>query len=776
MMRMNTLKFMLIVLMSAIQNVSFSQNYKLYSAYMPVEFQKDGKWSKVMRGETRLNSNTYLRCKSDFTIREIGGAGKLHFCSPSKSGRKLGDLIDKNVIKPKQSIITTWFRSGSAYEILEIDSPIKSDSMDNLPYNFQYIIVDVNQFEDKTWGGLGLPALNVDSIDHSMRFAMLPNTNYILKTHKVICSPSNTTTDSINWHINDLIEKVDDNQKNIVMLYLSSHGERTKEKKFCFITADTKYDFIKKGNLSNYISGTAINDYVRRLVEKRAIVLLFVDACYAGSLISEINNDDIIKNGSVAYFLSTDGDLKAYQDSDGSPFAAALTKVLTNEEQLFFSENNNIVSPYLLELYLQENVNKKHKGQNPKSMRGNGLDKDYELWSIKPIFARSQFEDLIEQAEKGNSESMVKLGDIFLNGNEEYNISPDYGKTYNYYKAAYVKGDQNATAKVGLCHYYGYGVDIDYDEAFNLFSLGASEEKDLARYYLGVCYAKGIGTKKSKRQSKKALLEIEKWSDAEIVSAMEKEQIMIPGVEILYNDGTLSHLLGKEINEEKIVVKFEGAVTDGTTVPDIEFQASLGKVKAQAMIGKIYLYGLKNTPVNYDKAIKWLTKAEKAGNASAMCDMGYCYANGYGVSKNSKKAWEQFQKAANNGYSRAYVIIGNCYFIGSENVEQNDRDAAENWQTAARLGDVIGLYKLGLCYKYGIGVEQNETDAVKWLTKSAKKDYGKAQYELGNYYYFAGDYKTAYKWLSKSKKNGVSEAKKMIDEHYYVDGRVKPLN
>ena len=95
MMRMNTLKFMLIVLMSAIQNVSFSQNYKLYSAYMPVEFQKDGKWSKVIRGETRLNSNTYLRCKSDFTIREIGGAGKLHFCSPSKSGRKLGDLIDK---------------------------------------------------------------------------------------------------------------------------------------------------------------------------------------------------------------------------------------------------------------------------------------------------------------------------------------------------------------------------------------------------------------------------------------------------------------------------------------------------------------------------------------------------------------------------------------------------------------------------------------------------------------------------------------------------------
>ena len=776
MMRMNTLKFMLIVLMSAIQNVSFSQNYKLYSAYMPVEFQKDGKWMKVMRGETKLNSNTYLRCKSDFTIREIGGAEKLHFCSPSKSGKKLGDLIEKVVNKKKQSTVRTWFRSGSAYEILEIDLPIKSDSLDNVPYNFQYLIVDVNHFEDNTWGNLGFPALNVDSIDHSIRFIMLPETGYNLKMRKVLCSPYNTTADSINWHINDLIEKVDDNQKNIVMLYLSSHGERTKDKKFCFITSDTKYDFINKGNLTNYISGTVINDYVRKLVEKRAIVLLFVDACYAGSLISELNNDDIIKNGSVAYFMSTDGDLKAYQDSDGSPFADALIKVLTNEEQLFFGENDNKVTPYYLELYLQKNVNKKHIGQNPKSMRGNGLDKDYELWKIKPLFTRSLIDGLIEKAEGGDTESMVKLGDIFLCGNDDNSISPDYGKAYNYYKTAYVRGNQNATAKVGLCHYYGYGVDIDYDKAFDLFSLGECEEKDLARYYLGVCYAKGLGTKRNKKLSKKVLLKIENWSDKEIVSAMEKEQIQIPGVAILYNDGALSHLFEKELNEDKIVVKFERAVTDGTTVPDIEFQASLGKEKAQAMIGKIYLYGLRNTPVNYDKAIKWLSKAVKAGNASAMCDMGYCYAYGYGVQKNIQRAWELFQKAANKGYSLAYVIIGNYYFIGSENVEQNDREAAENWLTAARMGDVIGLYKLGLCYKYGIGVEQNDKEAVKWLTKSAKKDYGKAQYELGNYYLFAGDYKTAYKWLSKSKKNGVSEAKKLIEQHFYVDGRVKPAN
>lgn len=775
-MRMNTLKFMLIVIMSVIQTATFGQNYKLHSAYMPVEYEKDGKWSKVRRGETKLNNNVFLRCKSDFTVREVGGAEKLHFCAPSESGKKLADLIDKNISKKKQSIVTTWFRSGTAYEIFEIDSPIKSDSLDLAPYNFHYLIVDVHKFEDRTWGNLGLPAWDIDTIDHSICHVMLPETNYNLKTRKLLFLPQNTTADSINWHMNDLVEKLDENQKNIVMLYLASHGERTKDKKFCFITSDSKYDFIQKGNLSNYISGTTINDYVRRLVEKRAVVLLFVDACYAGTLISELSTDNIIRNGSAAYFMSTDGDLKAYQDSDGSPFADALTKALTSREQLFFNDNNNVVSPYYLELYIQKEVNKKHKGQNPKSIRGNGLGSDFKLWNIKPMFTKNMFEVLLAQAEDGNTDSMVKLGDIYLHGNDEYNITPNYGKAYNYYRTAYAKGNQEATAKVGICHYYGYGVNKDYDEAFKLFSIGASEEKDIARYYLGVCYAKGLGTKKSKKQSKKELLKIEKWYDQDIISAMEKEQVQIPGVEILNNDGTWSHLLGGGFDEEKIVVKIESAVTDGTTVPDIEFQASLGKVKAQALIGKIYLYGLKNTAVNYDKALKWLTKAEKAGNASAICDMGYCYANGYGVPQNIQKAWELYQKAASMGYSPAYVILGNYYFMGSDNVEQNDRDAADNWQTAAHMGDVVGLYKLGLCYKYGIGVEQNETEAIKWLTKSAKKNYGKAQYELGNYYLFAKDYKNAYKWLDKSKKNGIPEAKKLIDQLFFADGKLKSEN
>lgn len=189
----------------------------------------------------------------------------------------------------------------------------------------------------------------------------------------------------------------------------------------------------------------------------------------------------------------------------------------------------------------------------------------------------------------------------------------------------------------------------------------------------------------------------------------------------------------------------------------------------------IYLYGFKEKKIDYNKAVFWLKKAAAAGIASAIYNLGYCYAKGFGVKMDSQKAWSNYKKAAEKGYSSAFVTIGNYYFFGSAHVLQNDRDAADNWKKAAEKGNIIGLYKFGLCYKYGIGVEQNNKESIRWITKSAKKGYDRAQYELGNYYFFNKDYKKAYKWFEKSKIQGNKAAKEMIDHHYYLDGKLRPL-
>lgn len=771
-MYMKLSKLFMVITMLASTYFVYGQRYKLYSAYLPVEYKSDGKWCKVRRDVTKLTPNSFVRCKSDFTIQEIGGTERLHFCSSSESGEQLMEVMDKNAIKKTQTKVTTWFKSGSAYEIAEADSPTIRDTLADSPYNLHYLMVDVHNFDDTSWGNLGLPNVDLDTLEFSIREKMLQDNHYNLISHKILYSPNNTTTDSIRWHFDNLASQINEDQKNLVILYLSSHGARSKSNEFCFITTDSKYDFFDRGKLTNFISGTEINNYVRQMVMKRAIVLVFVDACYSGTLISDLDKDDKLKDGNVAYFVSTGGDLKAFQDSNGSPFAEALNKALSSREQWFFRENNNIVSPYYLELYIQQTVNSKHKGQKPVSMRGKGLDPEFKLWTIQPKITRDLIEDLHELVKNGNTDAMVELGDIFFKGNEEHHINQDFSKAYNYYNVAFTKRNIKATAKVGLCYYYGLGVDKNYDKAFEYFSWGAMDKDDLAKYYLGVCYAKGLGTKVNKKKSKKTLSEIVKWHDNDIISAMVKEKVNIPGVEILYNDGFLSHAFGFDVGE-MVPIKIVSNVSDGTSVSDIEFEASMGKVKAQAAIGKIYLYGLRDQNVDYNRAVTWLKKAEAAGSASALADLGYCYANGYGVKKDERKAWEYFQESANKGYSPAYVIMGNYYFFGSNTIEQNDRDAAENWQIAANKGNEVGLYKLGLCYKYGIGVKQDEKESLRWLTKSAKKSYSLAQYELGNYYFYRKEYQNAYKWLNKAKKAGNKMAKRMIDQHFYLDGKVR---
>ena len=57
--------------------------------------------------------------------------------------------------------------------------------------------------------------------------------------------------------------------------------------------------------------------------------------------------------------------------------------------------------------------------------------------------------------------------------------------------------------------------------------------------------------------------------------------------------------------------------------------------------------------------------------------------------------------------------------------------ALELWQPLAEQGHDKAQHNLGLMYDNGLGVPQDETEAVKWFRKAAEQDYGLAQFQLG---------------------------------------------
>lgn len=69
-------------------------------------------------------------------------------------------------------------------------------------------------------------------------------------------------------------------------------------------------------------------------------------------------------------------------------------------------------------------------------------------------------------------------------------------------------------------------------------------------------------------------------------------------------------------------------------------------------------------------------------------------------------------------------------------------------------GDAWAMFRLGSSYLKGVGVPQNDTEALNWLQQAANRDYPDAYMALGMMYSdgmaFAPDYRIAFAWFSKS--------------------------
>ena len=86
----------------------------------------------------------------------------------------------------------------------------------------------------------------------------------------------------------------------------------------------------------------------------------------------------------------------------------------------------------------------------------------------------------------------------------------------------------------------------------------------------------------------------------------------------------------------------------------------------------------------------------------------------------------------------------------------------------AEQGDAKAQYNLGVMYRKGHGVPQNDAEAVKWYRKSAEQGDAHAQFNLGFMYNNGkgvpqNDAEAA-KWYRKAAKQGDAEAKSLLKE------------
>lgn len=200
--------------------------------------------------------------------------------------------------------------------------------------------------------------------------------------------------------------------------------------------------------------------------------------------------------------------------------------------------------------------------------------------------------------------------------------------------------------------------------------------------------------------------------------------------------------------------------------------------------------------------VVFLKSAIECGSARGAALLGVCYEKGFGVEPDSKKAAELLSKAeaegsklapfyraelmaekgekgaeaeifklykisADAGYPDALARLGACYMYAG-GVEQNFELALKCLKRAAEKNVASALNDLAVCYANSIGISAEEATAesVKLFMRAAQLGDAKAQNNLANYYYFgtaiAQDYERAFYWYSKSANQGNAAAQSTL--------------
>ena len=99
----------------------------------------------------------------------------------------------------------------------------------------------------------------------------------------------------------------------------------------------------------------------------------------------------------------------------------------------------------------------------------------------------------------------------------------------------------------------------------------------------------------------------------------------------------------------------------------------------------------------------------------------------------------------------------------------NRRDyatALREWRPLAEQGDALAQYNLGVLYRKGRGVPQDDVQARQWYAKAAAQGQAKAQFNLGTLYFngegVPKDYPQALRWFRLAADQGEAVAQTKI--------------
>jgi hypothetical protein len=193
-----------------------------------------------------------------------------------------------------------------------------------------------------------------------------------------------------------------------------------------------------------------------------------------------------------------------------------------------------------------------------------------------------------------------------------------------------------------------------------------------------------------------------------------------------------------KVNADSIVVaQRTQEIRDSLNV--IMNKAKAGDDSAMNEVGTWYYTG-KHVVQDYAQAYEWWKKASLKSNVRAIANLGMCYQLGRGVERDSIDAVRLYEKSIKEGNSALIsqrtenatkstfdaMLVGDCYENGI-GVSKDYVKAAGFYAQAAARGSVDGMRQAGICY---LNVKDN-AKAIQFFENAASKGDLSSEYWTG---------------------------------------------
>lgn len=377
---------------------------------------------------------------------------------------------------------------------------------------------------------------------------------------------------------------------------------------------------------------------------------------------------------------------------------------------------------------------------------------------------------------QGHRNAAVELAYCYYNGE---GVAKDRAAAFKLLTEYPIPSDsRKAQYLLGLCYYWGNGTKQNYDLAFPCFKRAAELGHGTAKDYLGDCYRLGEGTPQDDAEAARwyrdaadhhgnansALQLGFMYTDGRGVEQDDAKAVHYWRIAAEGGDAAAQNQLGFAYMEGKGV-----AADRDTALSWFKKAADANYAPAQFWLG--YHYLLDDDSTLHQQGLALLTRSAEAGHEWAQYKLGHLYELGHRVPADDRKAFEWYQKAADQNLADAQCALGLLYLKG-KGTDRDPEKAIANLTKALYGGHQPAARELAKCFHHGIADYKGQplytdpTLAHKCATIAVQKDSdGEAQYLMGRIiHYDLGTPRDAVDWYRRAIQNGCMDAKPQLSK------------